>query len=74
MSKDEQETIFILISYKNGANSDWIEISPAYFKTIKAIFLNGTDKKGIAILDRKDTYPLLVKISEVQSIEVDVPN
>jgi len=69
----DKNSIFILIRYKNGCYSDWIEISPEYLKGIKAILMNKSHSEFVAILDRNDIYPLLVRISEIQSIEVDIP-
>ena len=69
----DRNSIFILIRFTDGTYSDWIEIEASYFNIIKSILMDKSRDEFIAIFNRNDTYPLLVRISEIQSVEADVP-
>lgn len=67
----DKDSIFILIRFINGAYSDWIEIKHTLLDAIQLDLRHPSE--FISIMDRQYDYPYIVRVSEIQSIEVDVP-
>jgi len=65
---EKQDLVYLLINYKDGRQSDCIEIGSKYFSALKATLMDKSQGESIIILNRRNTCPLLVRISEIKSI------